>query len=65
MVSFSISSATAASKAFLPLIDGGELLLYAVTHHVYPSLGRNGTRAFNSPQALDRTKAEIEWYTRS
>jgi hypothetical protein len=52
-------------KAFLPLTDvgDGDSALYAVTHHVYPGLGRNGTNAFNRPEALDSTEAEIQWYT--
>ena len=39
---------------------GNRSVLHAVTHHVYPGASRS---SFNSPSALDRTTAEVLWYT--
>ena len=55
-------------EAYLPLVavhDGdGAPLLYGITHHVYPGIGRASyasTQALS--KALDSTRAEIAWYT--
>ena len=48
-------------KSYLPLVGSSSgTLLSAVTHHVYPGIGRAN---FNTPSGLDSSNSEIEWYT--
>jgi heparanase 1 len=50
--------------SYLPLVGEKHMpvALHAVTHHVYPGIGRS---SFHSPHALDGTSAEIDWYTKT
>ena len=47
-------------EKYLPVFRGAKVgLLHAVTHHVYPGVGRT---SFNRPQTLDSTRKEIDWW---
>ena len=48
-------------STYLPIASKQPGVLHAVTHHVYPGIGRT---SYNSPQVLSgSTSAEIQWYT--